>query len=127
MKLSRTLAPLAMAMGLAIFIGVLDNKSPANREAARRAYLVDLDRNDITELEIENGDTKTRLQKSNDSWRLTSPIADRADAKVIDTLLYSAHFLKRNDSITNLGKGDQKKNYLKQFDLLRSDIIWSRL
>src|SRR5258707_149909 len=123
MKLSTTLVLLAIAIGLGIFIWVLDHKSPANREAARRAYLVDLDRNDITELEIENGDTKTRLQKSNDSWRLTSPIADRADAKVIDTLLYSAQFLKRNDSITNLGKGDQKKNYLKQFGVLRSRLI----
>src|SRR5258707_12260455 len=123
MKLSTTLVLLAIAIGLGIFIWVLDHKSPANREAARRAYLIDLDGSDITDVEIENGDKKTRLQKSNDGWRLTSPIADRADAKVIDTLLYSAQFLKRNDSITNLGKGDQKKNYLKQFGVLRSRLI----
>jgi hypothetical protein len=123
MKLSTTLVLLAIAIGLGIFVWILDRKNPANREEARRAYLVDLDRNDVTQLEIENGDTKTRLQKTNDGWRLTSPIADRADAKVIDTLLYSAQFLKRNDSVTNLGKGDQKRNYLKQFGVLRSRLI----
>ena len=123
MKLSTTLVLLAIAIGLGLFIWILDRKSPANREGERRAYLVDLDRNDITQLEIENGDTKTRLQRTTDGWRLTTPIADRADAKVIDTLLYSAQFLKRNDSVTNLGKGDQKKNYLKQFGVLRSRLI----
>jgi uncharacterized protein DUF4340 len=123
MKLSTTLVLLAIAIGLGIFVWILDRRSPGNRELARSAYLVDLDRNDVTELEIENGDTKTRLQKTSDGWRLTAPMADRADPKVIDTLLYSAQFLKRDDSITNLGKGDQKRNYLKQFGVLRSRLI----
>jgi hypothetical protein len=123
MKLSTTLVLLAIAIGLGIFVWILDRRSPGNRELARRAYLVDLDRNDVTQLEIENGDTKTRLQKTNDGWRLTAPIADRADATVIDTLLYSTQFLKRDDSLTNLGKGDQKRNYLKQFGVLRSRLV----
>jgi hypothetical protein len=123
MKLSTTLVLLAIAIGLGIFVWVLDRRSPGNRGQARSAYLVDLDRNDVTQLEIENGDTKTRLQKTSDGWRLTAPMADRADPKVIDTLLYSAQFLKRSDSITNLGKGDQKRNYLKQFGVLRSRLI----
>src|SRR5580704_6566211 len=123
MKLSTTLVLLAIAIGLGIFVWVLDRRSPGNRGLAQSAYLVDVDRNDVTQLEIENGDTKTRLQKTADGWRLTAPIADRADPKVIDTLLYSAQFLKRNDSVTNLGKGDQKKNYLKQFGVLRSRLI----
>jgi hypothetical protein len=123
MKLSTTLVLLAIAIGLGIFVWVLDRRSPGNRGRARSAYLVDLDRNDVTQLEIENGDTKTRLQKTSDGWRLTAPMADRADPKVIDTLLYSAQFLKRSDSITNLGKGDQKRNYLKQFGVLRSRLI----
>jgi hypothetical protein len=123
MKLSTTLVLLAIAIGLGIFVWILDRRSPGNRAHARSAYLVDLDRNDVTQLEIENGDTKTRLQKTSDGWRLTAPMADRADPKVIDTLLYSAQFLKRDDSITNLGKGDQKRNYLKQFGVLRSRLI----
>ncbi len=123
MKLSTTLVLLAIAIGLGIFVWVLDRRSPGNRGLAQGAYLVDLDRNDVTQLEIENGDTKTRLQKTSDGWRLTAPMADRADPKVIDTLLYSAQFLKRNDSVTNLGKGEQKRNYLKQFGVLRSRLI----
>ena len=123
MKLSTTLVLLAIAIGLGIFVWVLDRKIPGNRGLAQGAYLVDLDRDDVTQLEIENGDTKTRLQKTADGWRLTAPMADRADPKVIDTLLYSAQFLKRDDSITNLGKGDQKRNYLKQFGVLRSRLI----
>src|ERR1700722_6863731 len=123
MKLSTTLVLLAIAIGLGIFVWILDRRSPGNRELARSAYLVDLDRNDVTQLEIENGDSKTRLQKTSDGWRLTAPMADRADPKVIDTLLYSAQFLKRDDSVTNLGKGEQKRNYLKQFGVLRSRLI----
>ena len=124
MKISTTLALLVIAIGLAIFVWILDRRSPGNRERlAHNAYLVDLDRNDVTQLEIENGDTKTRLQKTNDGWRLTAPVADRADAKVIDTLLYSTQFLKRDDTVGNLGKGDQKRNYLKQFGVLRSRLI----
>jgi hypothetical protein len=124
MKISTTLALLVIAIGLAIFVWILDRRSPGNRERlAHNAYLVDLDRNDVTQLEIENGDTKTRLQKTNDGWRLTAPVADRADSKVIDTLLYSTQFLKRDDTVDNLGKGDQKRNYLKQFGVLRSRLI----
>jgi hypothetical protein len=124
MKISTTLALLVIAIGLAVFVWILDRRNPGNREAlANKAYLVDLDRNDVTELEIENGDTKTRLVKTNDGWRLTAPVADRADAKVIDTLLYSTQFLKRDDTLGNLGKGEQKRNYLKQFGVLRSHLI----
>ncbi|HXM01282.1 MAG TPA: DUF4340 domain-containing protein [Chthoniobacterales bacterium] len=124
MKISTTLALLVIAIGLAIFVWILDRRSPGNRERlAHNAYLVDLDRNDVTQLEIENGDTKTRLLKTNDGWRLTAPVADRADSKVIDTLLYSTQFLKRDDTVGNLGKGDQKRNYLKQFGVLRSRLI----
>jgi hypothetical protein len=124
MKISTTLALLVIAIGLGIFVWILDRRSPGNREQlARSAYLVDLDRNDINQLEIENGDTKTRLLKTNDGWHLTAPVVDRADSKVIDTLLYSTQFLKRNDSLGNLGKGDQKRNYLKQFGVLRSRLI----
>jgi hypothetical protein len=124
MKISTTLALLVIAIGLALFVWILDRRNPGNREGpANRAYLVDLDRNDVTQLEIENGDTKTRLVKTDDSWRLTAPVADRADAKVIDTLLYSTQFLKRDDTLGSLGKGEQKRNYLKQFGVLRSRLI----
>jgi hypothetical protein len=124
MKISTTLALLVIAIGLGIFVWILDRRSPGNRERlANKAYLVDLDRNDVTQLEIENGDTKTRLLKADDGWRLTAPVVDRADSKVIDTLLYSTQFLKRDDTIGNLGKGEQKRNYLKQFGVLRSRLV----
>jgi hypothetical protein len=124
MKISTTLALLVIAIALGIFVWILDRKSPGNREQlARGAYLVDLNRDDVTELEIENGDAKTRLLKTEDGWRLTSPVVDRADSKVIDTLLYSTQFLKRDDTLSNLGKGDEKRNYLKQFGVLRSRLI----
>jgi hypothetical protein len=124
MKISTTLALLVIAIGLAAFVWILDRRSPGNREQlANKAYLVDVDRNDVTQLEIDNGDTKTRLVKTNDGWRLTAPVADRADPKVIDTLLYSTQFLKRDDTVGNLGKGEQKRNYLKQFGVLRSRLI----
>jgi hypothetical protein len=124
MKISTTLALLVIAIGLGIFVWILDRRSPGNREQlAHSAYLVEFDRNDVSQLEIENGDTKTRLLKTDDGWRLTAPVVDRADPKIIDTLLYSTQFLKRNDTLGNLGKGEQKRNYLKQFGVLRSRLV----
>jgi hypothetical protein len=124
MKLRTTLALLVIAIALGVFVWILDRKSPGTRERlARRAYVVDLDRNDVTQLEIENGDAKTKLVKTANGWSLTAPISDRADQRVIDNLLYAAQFLKREDTLTNLGKGEQKRNYLKQFGVLRSHLI----
>jgi hypothetical protein len=124
MKLKTTLALLVIAIALGVSVWILDRKSPGTRERlARRAYIVDLDRNDVTQLEIENGDAKTKLVKTANGWNLTAPISDRADQRVIDNLLYAAQFLKREDTITNLGKGEQKRNYLKQFGVLRSHLI----
>jgi Domain of unknown function (DUF4340) len=124
MKVRTTLALLVIAIALGIFVWILDRKSPGTRERlARRAYVVDLDRDDVTQLEIENGDARTRLVKTADGWNLTAPISDRADQRVIDNLLDAAQFLKRDDAITNLGKGEQKRNYLRQFGVLRSHLI----
>jgi hypothetical protein len=124
MKLRTTLALLVIAVALGIFVWILDRKTPGTRERlARRAYVVDFDRNDVTRLEIENGDTKIKLAKTASGWNLTAPVADRADQKVVDNLLYAAQFLKRRDAITNLGKGEQKRNYFRQFGVLRPHLI----
>ena len=118
------MALLAIAIALGIFVWILDHRGLKTREGpTERAYIVDLDRNDVTQLEIENGDTKIDLVKTERGWNLTAPVSDRADPKVVDTLLDSTQFLKRDDTITNLGKGEAKKNYLKQFGVLRSHLI----
>ena len=125
MNLRTTLALLVIAIGLGVFIWILDRRSPNTREN-RAGYVVDLDRNDVTSLEITNESAKTVLHKTAAGWQMIAPVNDRADARVVDSFLDHIQFLRRDDSISNLGKGEQKQKRLKEFGLVKPHLklIW---
>jgi Domain of unknown function (DUF4340) len=121
MKLRSTIALLVIALGLGLFIWILDRCSPGRREQ-RTSYVVDFDRNEVTSLEITNESAKTVLRKTASGWQITAPVNDRADPRVIDSLLDQTQFLHRDDTISNLGKGEKKQKRLKDFGLLKSHL-----
>jgi hypothetical protein len=125
MNLRTTLTLLVIAIGLGIFIWVLDRRSPSTREK-QTGYVVDLDRNDVIDLEITNESAKTVLHKTAAGWQITSPVNDRADARVVDSLLDHIQFLRRDDTISRLGKKEEKQKLLKEFGLLKPHLklIW---
>jgi uncharacterized protein DUF4340 len=125
MNLRTTLALLAIAIGLGLFIWILDRRSPSTREK-RTGYVVDLDRNEVTRLEITNENANTVLNKTAVGWQITAPVNDRADARVVDSLLDNIQFLRWDDTISNLGKGDKKQKRLKDFGLLKPHLklVW---
>jgi hypothetical protein len=121
MNARTTLALLAIAIGLGFFIWLLDRRSPSTRQQ-RTGYVVDLDRNDVTSLEITSESAKTILRKTTAGWRIIAPVNDRADARVMDSLLDHIQFLRRDDTISNLGKKEEKQKLLKEFGLLKPHL-----
>jgi hypothetical protein len=125
MSLRTTLALLIIAVGLGLFIWILDRRSPSTRES-RSGYVVDLDRNDVTRVEITNESDNTVLNKTAAGWQIIAPVNDRADVRVVDSLLDNIQFLRRDDTISNLGKGEKKQKRLKDFGLLKPHLklVW---
>jgi Domain of unknown function (DUF4340) len=125
MNLRTTIALLVIAIGLGLFIWILDRRSPSTR-ANRTGYVVDIDRDDVTRLEITNENAHTVLNKTPAGWQITAPVNDRADARVMDSLLDNIQFLRRDDTISNLGKGEKKQKRLKDFGLLKPHLklVW---
>src|SRR5712671_2100880 len=121
MSLRTTLALLIIAVGLGLFIWILDRRSPSTRES-RSGYVVDLDRNDVTRVEITNESDNTVLNKTAAGWQIIAPVNDRADAQVVDSLLDNIQFLRRDDIISNLGKGEKKQKRLKDFGLQKPHL-----
>jgi uncharacterized protein DUF4340 len=125
MNLRTTLALLVIAIGLGLFIWILDRRSPSTREN-RTGYVVDLDRNEVTRLEITNENANTVLDKTASGWQISAPVNDRAEVRVVDSLLANIQFLRCDDTISNLGKGEKKQKRLKDFGLLRPHLrlVW---
>jgi Domain of unknown function (DUF4340) len=124
MNVRITLTLLAIAIGLGAFIWILDRRSPTREQ--QKGYILDFDRDDVTRIEITNEAAKTTLRKTDSGWQIVEPVNDRADARVLDSLLDQLHFLRQEDIITDLGKKEEKQKRLKDFGLLkpRLKIDW---
>jgi Domain of unknown function (DUF4340) len=121
MNLRTTLVLLIIAIGLGVFIWILDRRSPTTR-TNRTGYVVDLDRNEVTRLEITSDSANTILNKTATGWQISAPVNDRADTQVVDSLLDNIQFLRRDDVISNLGKGDKRQKLLKDFGLQKPHL-----
>lgn len=115
-----TLSLAVIALGLGGFILILDRLGPREHGADdQHPYVLNIDRNDVNQLEIRDGESAIVLTRQQDGWHMIQPVTDRADQKAVDDLLNDIQFLPKDDTISNLGKGEQKKEQLKNFGLLR--------
>src|SRR6478736_1264891 len=63
-------------------------KRPGTEEARRQSQnMVNFDRTKIDGIVIQNGDQKIEIRRSDNKWRLETPIKDQADTALVDTLL----------------------------------------
>ena len=63
-------------------------KRPGTEEARRQAQnVVNFDRDKIDAIVILNGDEKIEFRRSDNRWRLETPIKDQADSSLIENLL----------------------------------------
>src|SRR3984893_3930253 len=123
MKPRNTLILLGVAIALAGFIFGLDRCSQNTRERRERAaHVVEINRTDVGGLTIHNGTGLIKIRAESDAWKMVAPWQDDADAGVIDQLLDAVQNLRPEDVIADLGKGDKKRQILKDFGLNKSKL-----
>ena len=123
MKPRNTLILLGIAIALAGFIFGLDRCSQNTRERRERAaHVVEINRTDVEGLTIHNGTGLIKIRAESDAWKMVAPWQDDADAGVIDQLLDAVQNLRPEDVIADLGKGDKKRQMLKDFGLNKSKL-----
>ena len=124
MKFRTTLVLLVIAVALGAFIFGLDRLSQNTRERRERAaHVVERERGRTSKgFTIRNGDELIRVKAEGDAWKMIAPWQDDADAGVIDQLLDAVQSLRPEDVITDLGKGDKRRQILKDFGLNKSKL-----
>jgi hypothetical protein len=87
MKTKTTLLLLVLVVALGVFIK-FESKRPNTVEARRQAQnVVNLDREKLEGIVIENGDDKVELRRQDRKWRIEAPFKDQADSGTIEQLL----------------------------------------
>jgi hypothetical protein len=123
MKLRTTFFLLAIALVLAGLIFFLDRSVQSPRELNERsARLLAVDPNEVRGFTIHNGEQLIKAKNDRDDWKLVAPWNDAADISVVDQLLTAAQFLRPDAVIDDLGKGDAKRNKLRDFGLNKSKL-----
>ena len=123
MKARTTLVLFAIAIALAAFIFSLDSFSQSTRDrGGHAAQVVEVNRTKIEGITIHNGEGVIKVKAEGDAWRMAAPWQDDADTVVIDQLLDAIQNLRPEDVITDLGKGDKKRQMLKDFGLNKSKL-----
>ena len=123
MKPRTTLILLAVAIALAAFVFSLDRFSQNTRDRRERAaHVVEINRTGVDGITIQNGDLLIKLKAQGDTWKMVAPWQDDADAEVIDQLLDAIQNLHPEDVIAELGKGDKRRQMLKDFGLNKSKL-----
>jgi hypothetical protein len=123
MKPRTTLVLLAVAILLAAFIFTLDRWSQNTRDRRERAaHVVEINRTDVEGITIHNGDGLIKIKAEGDAWKMVAPWQDDADSGIIDQLLDAIQNLRPEDVITDLGKGDKRRDMLKDFGLNKSKL-----
>jgi hypothetical protein len=123
MKPKTTLVLLAVAIALAAFIFGLDRFSQGTRDRRERAaHVVEVKRTAIEGITIHNGDKLIKVKAEGNAWKMVAPWQDDADADIIDQLFDAIQNLRPEDVISDLGKGDKKRQLLKDFGLNKSKL-----
>ncbi len=88
MKARTTLILLVVVVAIGAYIKFYESKRPNTEEAARQEKnVVNLNRERLDGIVIQNGDEKIELKRSGNKWRLEAPIKDQADSAAIDNLI----------------------------------------
>ncbi len=123
MRFRTTLVLLVVAVALGAFIFGLDRWSQSTRERRERAaHVVEVTRASIQGFTIRNGDELVRVKTEGDAWKMTAPWQDDVDAGVVDQLLDAIQSLRPENVITDLGRGDKRRQTLKDFGLNKSRL-----
>jgi len=99
MKTRTTLLLLAAVVALSVFIKY-ESKGPNTEEARRDAQnMVNLEREKLEGIVIQNGDDKVELRRQDGKWRIEAPFKDQADSGAIENFLADLESWRKFDTI----------------------------
>ncbi|HEY0791138.1 MAG TPA: DUF4340 domain-containing protein [Chthoniobacterales bacterium] len=123
MRFRTTLLLVGIAVGLGAFVLILDRQNPSRRSRETSSiFVVNFDRQLVQDVTIQNGDVQVELKHQESGWTMQKPLLDRADGTLVDQLLEAVQFLHREEELTDLGKGEQRKRRLRDFGLLKPRV-----
>jgi len=108
-KFRNTLLALLVLTALGAFIYFYEYKGESEREKAQRdaKSLLVFERDQAAGFELQRpGEAAIALVKEADHWRLTSPVAARADDDKVSSLLSTLGFLQVDEEIPDVAPGD---------------------
>src|SRR5215475_1534793 len=75
-------------------------KRPSTEEARRQSQnMLNVDRTNIDGIVIQNGDQKIEIRRRDNKWRLETPIKDKADSALVETLLSDLESWQKDGAI----------------------------
>ncbi|MEI6872364.1 MAG: DUF4340 domain-containing protein, partial [Verrucomicrobiota bacterium] len=125
MKPRVTLTLAAIAGILFAYIWFVDrHQSSTQEEVESSTKVLQLDKNKVSRITIKNAGTQLEMTKQNGLWSLTQPVADRADAAVVNQLLSLLENLRHDSKIPLPTAPTQGKSadQLKEYGLQESDF-----
>jgi hypothetical protein len=112
-----TVVLLVVVLGLGLFIKFYESKRPGTEDAETRAKnVINIERDKIDGILIQNGDDKIDLRKRDQKWRLETPVKDQADNAVVDNLLSDLESWQKQTTIP-AKEIDADKGRLAEFGL----------
>ena len=100
MKTKTTLLLLTVVVALGVYIKFYESKRPNTVEARQQAQnMVNLDREKLDEIVIQNGDDKIELRRQDRKWRIEAPFKDQADTGAIENFLADLENWQKYDTI----------------------------
>ncbi|MEP6603309.1 MAG: DUF4340 domain-containing protein [Spartobacteria bacterium] len=112
-----TLVLAVIAIGVGVYIKFWETKSLTTKESFRQEQnVVNITKDKIDGIVIQNGDDKIDMRKIDNKWRLETPIKDQADSAAINNLLIELEDWKK-DSAISAKEIDADKNKLNEFGL----------
>jgi hypothetical protein len=117
-----TLILAVVVLAVFAYLRFFEMKQPSTEEARRQAQnVVNLDRNKIDGVIIQNGDEKIEIRRHDNKWRLETPFKDQADGALVENLLSDLETWQKEGTIPAKDI-DADKSKLNEYGLNRPKL-----
>lgn len=122
MKTKTTLILLGVVIALGIWIKYYESQRPNTNEARRQSgNVLNFERDNLTGIEIQNGEEIISLRRNEGTWLLEAPIKDQADGPAVATLLSDLENWEKDETFS-AKEIDADKNRLAEYDLVKPKL-----
>ena len=122
MKWKSTVVLLIITGAVFAYMYFVDRKQPDTVEAARQSQnVVNISRDKIDGIIIENGDDKIDIRRRDNKWRLEAPIKDQADSPIIAEVLTELDTWHK-DATISAKEIEADKNKLAEYGLSKPKL-----